>query len=397
MMNDGDSHKSGATHNVISRSIGGESTERGLPHANTNNRSAHIGANSESTESFVRMICQEHVSGWKGRRMTLSRLDGLSNTLFKVKLVPEELGVQTDAGVSTDTVLFRLYGQDVSAFYEPSYELEVFKAMSESGIGPKLIAKGDGWRIEEFHNGRPLLVVELQSPSIFTQIAAQLGRLHKLTGPHFLPNRSDMTPVTLHRLDSWTQEGIAALDEIQLSPERKARLNMDGVIRCVNDMKTFLASKLGCPGRIGYGVVFCHNDVQENNILLTTYGLRLIDFEYADFNFQAAEIGNFFNEFTIDNIDFQGMPEKYPSPEAQRLFAVVYLSEYLNEVVLESSHGSLISEFLDAVRVGSVISHLTWGLWSLVRARHGAVNGFDFIECAQYRFDQCCVSNPSTR
>lgn len=48
------------------------------------------------------------------------------------------------------------------------------------------------------------------------------------------------------------------------------------------------------------GIAFCHNDVQENNILVTGSRLRIIDFEYADFNHPAFDIANFFCEMTID-------------------------------------------------------------------------------------------------
>ena len=46
-------------------------------------------------------------------------------------------------------------------------------------------------------------------------------------------------------------------------------------------------------------MVFCHNDVLLDNIIVTPDGdsVRLIDFEYGGFNYQAFDIGNHFNEF----------------------------------------------------------------------------------------------------
>jgi choline kinase len=371
------SQGSGALHNVISRSLG-EPIE-GLVDVSaisSTESETQLISTTGPLETAVIQICEDNLPGWRGVAMNLKRLDGLSNSLFRV------------SSGDNNVVLVRLYGQDVSSFYDPVYELEVFGAMSSVGIGPKMIAHGEGWRIEEFHNGRALLVEELQNPSVFTQVASQLARLHKLASTSFLPSRDRTRPISLYRLGNWTEEGLHALEKLGLSEERQARLGVDKIITAISNMEHFLTEKLANPGRIGYDIVFCHNDVQENNILTTPYGLRLIDFEYADFNFQAADIGNFFNEFTIDNIDFKGMPEKYPSVEAQRLFATVYLSEYLGEVVLESTHSDLISELIEAIKIGSGISHLTWGVWSLVRAQHGKVDGFDFVEYAQYRFDK---------
>lgn len=62
-------------------------------------------------------------------------------------------------------------------------------------------------------------------------------------------------------------------------------------------------------------MVFSHNDLQENNLLQTQYGLRMIDFEsvnplcvclmlvrYSYFNYQSADLANFFCEFTLDYV-----------------------------------------------------------------------------------------------
>ena len=51
--------------------------------------------------------------------------------------------------------------------------------------------------------------------------------------------------------------------------------------------------------QLGSPLVFCHNDVLLDNVLLATDGggVRLIDFEYGGVNHQAFDIGNHFNEF----------------------------------------------------------------------------------------------------
>ena len=48
-------------------------------------------------------------------------------------------------------------------------------------------------------------------------------------------------------------------------------------------------------------VVFCHNDIQEGNILLlsepkSTDSLMLVDFEYSSYNYRGFDIGNHFCE-----------------------------------------------------------------------------------------------------
>merc|ERR1719219_2112937 len=72
-------------------------------------------------------------------------------------------------------------------------------------------------------------------------------------------------------------------------------------------------------------ICFCHNDIQENNILNTPIGLKLIDYEYASYNFRAFDIGNHFCEWTYDYISqnengFTACLENYPTLEQQTKF-----------------------------------------------------------------------------
>lgn len=338
-------------------------------------------------------ICVDSIPGWKlalgedgsfTEKIKVKQLmEGLSNQLFKVSLV----NVPSNAAAYT-TVLFRIYGEHVSSFYDPEHELEVFRVISQLEIGPKMIANGPSWRIEEYYESIVLPVSSLGNPSTFCQIASQLGRLHKLNVPL---ERKD--PIAAHRLDKWTNAGLQALKNLNLSEPVVASLGIDEIEREVQRMKSVLQVSRDLDG---WNVVFSHNDVQENNILLTPYGMRLIDFEYADFNFQHADIGNFFNEFTMDYLyegpgGFKGSPEKYPAEPIRRMFMSVYLSEYFQEPYLEDNgeKSEKISNFLRAAEIGSLLSHLLWGMWSLVRAQQQAdtFGSFDFVNYAKFRFD----------
>eukprot|EP00108_Taenia_solium_P002406 TsM_000636000 transcript=TsM_000636000 gene=TsM_000636000 len=89
-----------------------------------------------------------------------------------------------------------------------------------------------------------------------------------------------------------------------------------------------------------FPVRFCHNDVQENNLLLYKdpskrgwFRLLTIDYEYGSYNFRCIDIGNFFNEWTYNNSyphhpGFAYLPEAYPSREHQLAFWRKYLTVY---------------------------------------------------------------------
>lgn len=60
-------------------------------------------------------------------------------------------------------------------------------------------------------------------------------------------------------------------------------------------------------------IVLCHNDFQENNILLSyesdgSYKLTLIDFEYAILNFRGYDIATLINEGILD-YSYKGLPK----------------------------------------------------------------------------------------
>jgi len=356
-------------------------------------------ANFSTLSDFhhISTICIEAVPGWSALVSDPSAdievkqlLEGLSNQLFKVTLRRT-----SSSAVPFPTVLFRIYGEHVSSFYDPAFELEVFQGLSDLQIGPKMIATGHGWRIEEFYDSVVLKTSSLPNPSVFSQVAAQLGRLHKIhRHSSFLPSRDKETPISFARLVQWKEEGLRALDRLAIAPAKRASLRIDEIVAEIDAMRATLEAGFVGKPRLGWDIVFCHNDLQENNILLTAYGLRFIDFEYANFNFQSADIGNFFDEFTMDYIHsewpfFKQNLADYPSEEIQRQFASVYLSEYLDRPVYESRDGAMISELLESVHVFSQLSHLLWGMWSLVRAQQQTetFNSFDFVEYAKFRFD----------
>jgi hypothetical protein len=86
---------------------------------------------------------------------------------------------------------------------------------------------------------------------------------------------------------------------------------------------------------------------------------------YAHFNYQAYDIANFFNEFTIDYICnsypfFTVDMQRYPSEQEQRLFALVYLSEYL-ETPVRIEDSFIIEPLVASIRIFSMASNLAWG------------------------------------
>lgn len=342
-----------------------------------------------SSPDAIRQICHGKIPGWSSvplDHVCIKQVtEGLTNQIFKVYLEP------ADKAQSLGCVLFRIYGTEMKEFIDPVVELRVFEMLSKYEIAPKLVCRGTGWRIEEWHFALPLPTRVLPNPSIYCQVASQLGRFHKICSRPDFP-REDLiarTPCVLEWLDKWA---YSASQVEMVTREWKWRL--DAMVKEAKWLGDYISEHMasGVVSGQGWDVVFCHNDCQENNLLQTQYGLRLIDFEYSHFNFQAYDIANFFNEFCIDYIVtthpfFVLDLTRYPTLADQRMFAAVYLSEYLKTPVRPTDY-NMTDPLIEAIELFSMASNLVWALWSVLRSPQALTfDDFDFMAHGAYRFD----------
>uniref|UniRef100_A0A8B9KVR7 ethanolamine kinase n=1 Tax=Astyanax mexicanus TaxID=7994 RepID=A0A8B9KVR7_ASTMX len=147
-------------------------------------------------------------------------------------------------------------------------------------------------------------------------------------------------------------------------------------------------------------VVFCHNDLQEGNILLLSgrenmdkQKLMLIDFEYSSYNYRGFDIGNFFCEWTYDytcdvSPYFKTTTKNYPTKAQQMHFFKSYLLEYDPGIanLSEEDQLKLREDMLVEVNRFALASHFFWGLWSIIQARISTIE-FGYLDYAMARFD----------
>jgi ethanolamine kinase len=122
-------------------------------------------------------------------------------------------------------------------------------------------------------------------------------------------------------------------------------------------------------------VVFCHNDLLPGNVIYTEErnSVTFIDYEYAEVNYQAFDIGNHFAEFpgvNASGIDYT----KYPSPEYQRAWIRVYLEEYKESSVTDAD----VEELYKHANKFALSSHFLWALWALIQGSISTID-FDFV------------------
>lgn len=133
--------------------------------------------------------------------------------------------------------------------------------------------------------------------------------------------------------------------------------------------------------RLGSPVVFAHNDLLLGNIIYLEAErcVNFIDYEYADYNFQAFDIGNHFCEFAgVDEADFS----RYPKRDFQLAWLRVYLQEYLQRSDITDAE---VERLYLQVNQFALAAHMLWAVWSLIQAEHSNID-FDYVDYAHIRY-----------
>ncbi|XP_032293509.1 choline/ethanolamine kinase isoform X3 [Drosophila virilis] len=162
-------------------------------------------------------------------------------------------------------VLLRIYGQTHGdhALESMITESVVFALLSERNFGPKLHGIFPGGRIEQYIPARPLATTELGDARISMKIAEKMGEIHSLNIP-----MSKEPDWIWNCMDRW----LASLEsivkgKIESKPNSTVLQKQRNLMRSINYVQeiAWLRSVIDAGA---YPVVFCHNDLQEGNILL---------------------------------------------------------------------------------------------------------------------------------
>ncbi|XP_044579533.1 choline/ethanolamine kinase isoform X4 [Cotesia glomerata] len=255
-------------------------------------------SNSEMRATAAR-ICRDYLHGvWKhvnADNIVFKHISGgLSNWVYNVQL-PEGT---TPLRGEPRQVLLRIYGQTHGerAMESIITESVIFTLLSERKLGPKLHGVFPGGRIEEYIPARPLLTKELADPELSAMTAEKMALLH-------------MMQVPINKEPTWLWDTMA-----------KWRTSAEEVLKNVEEVDTHLMKHIEYVKSINfsaeiawfrslvsqqkYPIVFCHNDMQEGNILLRQNTrkreLVIIDFEYCSYNYRGFDLANHFVEWQYD-------------------------------------------------------------------------------------------------
>lgn len=228
---------------------------------------------------------------------------------------------------------------------------------------------------------RPLKTQELREPVLSAAIATKMAQFHGMEmpftkEPHWLFGTMERYLKQIQDLPSATLVQMNLLEMYSLKDE-------------MDNLRKFLDSTPS-------PVVFCHNDIQEGNILLLSEpenadSLMLVDFEYSSYNYRGFDIGNHFCEWVYDYTHeewpfYKAQPTDYPTREQQLHFIRHYLAEVKKgETLPQEEQKKLEEDLLVEANRYALASHFFWGLWSILQASMSTIE-FGYLEYAQARF-----------
>ncbi|XP_014826630.1 PREDICTED: choline/ethanolamine kinase [Poecilia mexicana] len=339
------------------------------------------------TKSRAFLWCRDFLSGsWK----TVQEADfqisivsgGLSNLLYLCCL-PDHVPC---LGEEPRQVLLRVYGAILQGVDSLVLESVMFAILAERTLGPKLYGIFPEGRLEQYLPNTRMLTEQLSDPVISSEIATKLARFHGMVMPF------NKEPKWLFgTIDKYMDE-VMKINFVRETHVKKYNKLMQF------DLPAELKSLRSLLAATPSPVVFCHNDVQEGNILILedrdhtlTEKLMLIDFEYSSYNYRGFDFGNHFCEWTYDYTwnewpFYKVTPENYPTREQQLHFIRSYLAEQSRHTKSDLDQTQIEEDMIIEANRYALASHFLWGLWSIIQAKLSKIE-FGYMDYAQSRFD----------
>ncbi|KAL0037335.1 hypothetical protein WJX79_002468 [Trebouxia sp. C0005] len=199
------------------------------------------------------------IIGWEQAtvdRVTVSQISGaMTNLVYR-------------CGYSTPNkkyhALARVFGSAGGLFGRED-EQQVFSAVADAGLGPKVLAMFPDGRIEEFIEAQSVSAELMATPEVAVSIAAAMAHFHFTMLKHFtmldhLP--SCMSPVAQiwDRLRDWARITSELYKPHELEPYQLINIRDE-----IDALQHSLTAEQ--PGWLG----FCHNDLQYGNMLLAAH------------------------------------------------------------------------------------------------------------------------------
>ncbi|XP_035215187.1 ethanolamine kinase 1-like isoform X1 [Stegodyphus dumicola] len=310
------------------------------------------------------------VKSWKSDSIDFELFkDGITNHLVKCYMKDNP----------DNAVLIRVYGEKTELFIDRDLEVRNMQMMCDAGLCAPLYCAFTNGLCYGFSPGEVLDTKTVRDPIISQLIARRLAKMHSIrSNVNGVIPQPSLFPV-LHKYLQLIPTEFC--DPIKDERFKSCIPSKDVLEIEINSLKKHLTT-LESP------VVFCHNDLLLKNVIYNKEKneVTFIDYEYADYNYQALDIGNHFCEFAgVDQYE----PELYPNKEFQLKWLKDYLEAWyeVNGWSLDNITDEAVQLLYIQVNKFALAAHLFWGIWALIQSAHSTL-GFDFLGYAKQRLDE---------
>lgn len=273
-----------------------------------------------------------------------------------------------------NVVLIRVYGNKTDLLIDREKEIENIKLLHSYQFAPSLYATFKNGLAYEFVPGITLNPDNVLQPELWSLVATRMAEMHRIVDAK---GSSKPMPMLLKKMERFFALVPNRFSNAQLQKR------LEGTFLPVERMRQEFAQLYKRLETLNSPVVFSHNDLLLGNIVYTQnlQKVTFIDYEYADYNFQAFDVGNHFAEFAgVDTVDYT----RYPNREFQLKWLRVYLENYLQKTDITVDE---IECLYVQVNQFALAAHFFWTIWSLVQAEYSTID-FDYAEYAFLRYQE---------
>eukprot|EP00347_Sterkiella_histriomuscorum_P014696 403359899 len=378
------------------------------------NNSNHKSSNHDLKMKILKNI-QEHIPTWRNiitqEHIHLTRLSGLSNACYKVKVSPN---VDDDdfhfdfANLEPQSLLYRIFECPIVDW---DMENELFQVLSDQGIGPKLYYQCPEYRIEGFFLSRALTIFEMRNDLFLDAYAEKICDFNynheaREKIKKYIPMENLSATLWMTTWVEDVKKRIPILREKQRShPEVLEILDEFEKTFFFEGHQEYFQNLLCADSEI----VLAHNDAQENNILSSledSTNVILIDFEYIGWAPRAMDLANYVNETMLENA--------YPLKNGIACYLRNFMKDSEQEYLIEKYLERLYHRYLDQAKKAQMsieeyirdekprlmsemrklllVNNYLWAVWSLkiLKEENEGLNtcfNFDFADARIHMFN----------
>ncbi|XP_055910976.1 ethanolamine kinase [Eupeodes corollae] len=307
--------------------------------------------------------------------------DGITNKLvgcFNTPKIDDNNSSQNGCtDYTNNVVLVRVYGNKTDLLIDRKAETRNIKLLHSYGFAPSLFATFKNGLAYEYVPGKTLTPESVTRPEVWQLVACRMADMHKVTQDNGLA----IPPARESMLWKKVQSFFDLVPERFSDADKHSRLEKTFLpISKIRNEFELLYKKLKS---LNSPLVFAHNDLLLGNVIYTEslQQITFIDYEYADYNFQAFDIGNHFAEFAgVDEVDYK----RYPSKEFQLKWLRTYLEAYLESSEVSEEQ---VQRLYVQVNQFALAAHFFWTIWALIQAEYSTID-FDFVDYAFTRYNE---------